>query len=141
MIGELDQKYRSQITEVELRFGQNSQEKYDLINKMNKTDEENLIRVEEMFRKFGYPNADSVGTKAASHPAMVIHHSPDLQVREKHVELLYKAYLNGDISDNLMGLFVDRMYRLKFDDRFDMEGPFQMKDRIDSMLVIMDVSI
>ena len=138
-IGQLDQQYRNEEAVILQQFGHDSKEHQEIWKKINKTDAENYFRVEAILNEFGHPNVDGVGKQAATTPWIVIHHSPLYEHRTKHFGMLYRAWLDGNLDDSAFDLFMDRMYRMKFNDRFDMPSPYRMEHKIDTLIKVLEL--
>jgi len=136
----LDQKYRAEENDVLDKFGHDSKEYKQIWEKINQTDAENLVRVEYIFKKFGYPKRSEVGEIAASAPWFVVHHvSGDNAVREKHFKIIYRAYVDGNISGGQMDFYLGRMYRIKFGTYFNMPSQFKEHEKIDTLIQILEL--
>jgi hypothetical protein len=95
-----DQKYRSEIMRVEKEKGEKASELVGLWKKQNKLDEENFIQIEEIIKKYGYPGKSLVGDMQGV-ALMVIHHYPKIEVHEKYLPLIEKAYMDKEINGGL----------------------------------------
>ncbi len=135
----LDQKYRNLEINIVKEFGPDTDEYEDIWYMINKTDAENLVRIEAVFDKFGYPNIDSVGRTASHAPFLVVHHSSYYEPRLKHFSTFYKAYEDNNIKGGILEFYLDRMYHMKFNDSFIMEGNYRIEDKIDTMIVLLNL--
>lgn len=138
-IGQLDQQYRTEEKDILQEFGHDSDEHQEIWKKINKTDAENYFRIEAILNEYGYPNLDSVGQQAATTPWIVIHHSPFYEHRVKHFQTIYEGYLNGNLDEDAMGLFLDRMHLMKFNEMFDMPSPYRMNTKIDTLIKVLEL--
>ena len=131
-----DQKVRDGKKEAELilKYGKDSKEHIEFNKVLWRQDEINLRKVDAYFQKFGYPSKAILGRDAATAPWLVIHHSLDLAVRDLHFEILYKAYLNDDITDTYMSLYLGRTYEKTFGERHQMENPYRSDDQINQLI-------
>jgi len=131
-----DQRMRrgGQSTQIGLKYGHNSKEHMEFIKTMNALDALNLVKIELYLEKYGHPIKKEVGELAAIAPWAVIHHSSTYEDRVRNFEYLYKAYKNQDIEDGHFSMFLDRMYRFKYDERLDMGMSYKEKDRIERLI-------
>lgn len=134
-IFEDDQKLRGgKISQIALKYGENSKEHREIVAAQINQDEINLIKIEKYLKIYGHPKRSEVGN-AADTPWVVIHHSNGgYKVREKHFESLYGAYLKDDIDDGSMSLYLRRMYSIKYDTRFKIESPYKPEDEINQLI-------
>ena len=133
-IGRLDQKFRSDETFIVQQHGQGSKEHQEIWQKINETDELNLIKVEKLLAKFGYPKADFLGSTAASAPFMVIHHSADYDSKKRNFHYLFEAYKSGNLKEGPFSLYLNRMYELKMGKRYEVGDVFKEEDRINGII-------
>ena len=109
-----DQKDRGSIKSVTAQYGAHSQELADLWKSIKITDSINLIKVEYIFNKFGFPGKEGFTETARRGAFLVVHHSRKYEVMEKHFPMIYLANNNADIDDTYMWLYLMRMYEMKF---------------------------
>ncbi len=88
----------------------NEDEKKQIWLKINELDSLNLIKIEKIFEKHGYPSKNKVGTRFSSTAFLVVQHS-NLTAMKKHYKLFEDAVNKGDLSKSSFALFVDR-YRM-----------------------------
>ena len=91
-------------------------------------------KIESYVNKYGYPNAEKYGSKAAIAPILVIHHMTDLSVRKKYFKLLYQAYKTGDVEDNFFSLYLWRTYLFQFKKEHKMENPYTTEDKVNLLI-------
>lgn len=94
MIFDLDQNIRIN-NDAELNPGSVAERAH--YHKMDSIDKLNYRRIDLYLSTFGYPQKDSVTSKALSTPWIVIHHS-NLSDRLAQFKTLYKAYRNNNID-------------------------------------------
>jgi coenzyme F420-reducing hydrogenase alpha subunit len=141
-IYEDDQSVRgSKGQELMLKFGKDSEEYMDYIKAQWMQDEMNLEKVEAYLKVFGYPKKEEVGENAALAPWLVIHHSTDLEARNRNFKDLYEAYLTKKIDDNAMSFYLNRTYQFTFKERMKIESPFKSEDEINQLIKALDLSI
>lgn len=138
-IHHLDQQYRMEESLIVQEFGYDSEEHKNIWKKINQTDAQNYFRIIEIFNKFGYPHIDSVGKQAAMTPLLVIHHSPFYEHRVKHFGMVYKGYLDGNVDEGAICLYMERMHMMKFDEMFKMPGPYRMNNKIDTLIKVLEL--
>lgn len=126
-----DQRVRGpEDAEIMLKYGKDSKEYKDNVKALLKQDEINLQKIERYLEQYGYPDKDQFGWKAVSAPWAVIHHQSDLDIRNRNFEILYQAYLDGNIDDGAFSFYLGRTYTFTFGKRLEMQSPFQSKDEI-----------
>ncbi len=73
------------------------QEEANLWIKQNIKDSINLIKVEAILVKYGYPNIEKVGYDLANTVWLVLHHQSDIKVRDKYQKLIEANASEGQI--------------------------------------------
>jgi len=68
----------------------------------------NLIKIEKIIKKYGYPGKTLVGEKQSTAVWYVVQHSK-LSTIEKYFPLMEKANKNGDLKDTHIAMMKDRM--------------------------------
>ncbi len=135
-IMEDDQKDRGgEAAEILLKYGKDSKEFVDFTKRQWKQDRINLIKIEKYIDKFGYPKKEIFGKEIAKIPYFVIHHAKGYEARERNFEVLYEAYLKGDIGSGTISSFLNRMYRIRNQQMFRMNSPFKIQDEIDQLII------
>jgi thymidylate synthase len=134
-IFEDDQNVRDGKKEAEVisRYGYGSNEHKALAEEQWAQDEINLQKIEAYLKKHGYPGKE-MGELATTAPWVVIHHAQEYDTRERHFEIIYEAYLKGDIKDGSISLFLGRMYEMKNGERLKMEGSYKSEDQINLLI-------
>lgn len=136
----LDQEVRTESSKNLQEHGPESKE-YDNSQKRSlKADLVNLERVKLIIERFGYPKKDSVGRDAAKTPLLIILQSSDETVRKEYFPILYQAYLDEDVDDDLFSSYLEKAYRVQFNKRFDMPlgTSFQLTEQIDTLIQILN---
>lgn len=135
-ISDDDQNVRSseEAAEITLKYGKDSPEYLAYVRAQLRQDSINLLKVDQYLRKFGYPDKEVVGKEAANAPCLVIHHLTDTGLRNWYFEILYKAYLDGNINDTYMSLYLGRTYAFLHQEQFQMENPYTSKDEINGLI-------
>jgi len=136
-----DQKVRDTQEEQSIvsKYGRDSQEYEYRIKRMKETDAINLQKTEVYLNNWGYPNKIELGEIAALAPWLVIHHASSYKPREKNFPFLRNGYLNGDIEEGQFSMYLSRMFRLKYGERLDMDGPYKEKDKINRLIKELDL--
>lgn len=130
-----DQKYRIELDRGYLsQYDEDSKEYLEFMKAFKSMDSLNLLKVEAYFSKFGYPKKEQVGNNAARTPWLVIHHAYDYEPRENHFSTLYQAYLNGDIEEGLMHMYIGRMYKMKNGKDFKYLSRNSLRKEMDMMM-------
>lgn len=110
-IRELDQKYRNKATELRVRNkGIRTGEEGKLWADQSFLDSVNMIRMEKIIEKYGYPGADIVGNDLKSVGLLVIAHSPKKQ--ENYIRLLWKEAKKGNVEKKEVAMLDDRIKML-----------------------------
>ncbi|WP_421870997.1 hypothetical protein [Marinoscillum sp.] len=135
----MDQKFRKLESSIVAEFGQDSREYSEIWKLIEYTDLENQYRVKLLLEKFGYPEAEVVGTQAANVPCLVIHHSTDQALRHHYFPVFEDAANQGNLDSNLFLLFLERMYQLENGTHFKMESPYQIQDKIDTLIKVLQL--
>jgi hypothetical protein len=137
-----DQKLRDgKGSEIMLKYGAYSQEYNDHIDLQIKQDEDNLNKIETYFKLHGHPKQSEVGEIAAITPWAVIHHAQGYESRERNFEILYGAYLNGDLDEGQVSMLLGRMYEMKNGARFRMMSPYNSKDEINQLIEKLNLNV
>lgn len=123
-IGEMDQKVRTDETEILKQFGYDSKEHKEAWNIINKTDLENLAKIEAFFQLHGHPSLVNHSIAAVGAPWMVIHHQSRNKARFRNFPYLYEAHLKGDLGGGSLAFFLGRMYEFEFGERKTYDKPF-----------------
>jgi hypothetical protein len=128
-------------SELVLKYGRDSEEYREYVKAQWKRDEINLRKIEAYLKKYGYPKKSELGKDAAIAPWIVIHHSTDTGIRNRNFEILYQAYLTGDIDDNAMSMYLGRTYEFSFKERFRMESPYKSEDEINRLIEKLNLEV
>jgi hypothetical protein len=115
-------------------YGYNSEEHMEFINEQWEQDEINLQKVELYLKKYGYPKKDLFGKDATIAPWLVIHHSTNTAVRNRHFDILYKAYQDGNIDQTAFLMYLNRTYKFTFREDFNMEGSYSAELEISRLI-------
>ena len=107
-IDELDQQYRNQIDDIEIKYGKQSEEIKTLYAHMHQADSINLIQVEAIIEKYGWLGYNEIGSQANSTLFMVIQHS-NLKTWQKYLPIMKAAVRNGKAKSKELALLEDRL--------------------------------
>lgn len=130
-----DQKVRgSEGAEIMIKYGDKSKEYDAYVLRRFDQDAINLQKVEAYFEVYGHPDISELGELASATPMTVIHHAQGYDVRVRHFETLYGAYLDGHLDDGDMSFYLGRMYQIKFHKRHEMDGPFNPDDELNTLI-------
>jgi len=130
-----DQQVRKQEQTAIQNYGNNSDEHQAAINNLMKTDDQNLIEIEEYLKVHGHPKRDVHGREACDTPWLVIHHaSAGKGVRKKHFQTFYEAYKKGEIHGNALAMYLNRMYNLQFNSQIEWNRPYRVEEEIDTLI-------
>ena len=114
-----DQNIRNEEQYILSKKGINTIDYMNIIKKMSNLDKINLSKIEYYLLKYGHPSIIIHGEKASYCPWLIIHHSEDLQTREKHFNVLYNAYVDYNLSESLFILYLQRFYQMKYGKSYD----------------------
>lgn len=89
-------------------FGRNSHESKQMWLHISEVDSLNIIAIDDVLAKHGWPSADEVGDKANSAVWLIIQHS-SIEKQEKYLPLMKKAVAQGHASAGELALLKDRM--------------------------------
>ena len=119
--------------ELRAQYGRNSKEYRAYQEEQWRVDSINLNKIEKYFEVHGYP-AKELGEDATLAPWLVIHHANSYDVRERNFEILYKAYLNGNINASLLSGFLKRLYFMKFLKDAYLTSPFIAENEVELLI-------
>jgi len=91
--------------------GKRTQEEADLWLKQIEMDSINMVRVEKIISKYGYPDKSIVGEELKSVAAFVIIHNPSKQA--KYLQLLWEESKRGNVDKREVAILDDRIQMLK----------------------------
>jgi hypothetical protein len=138
-IMEDDQRVRgTEGAKIMLSYGKRSKEYKAYVKAKLDQDSINLENIETYLNIHGYPGKE-LGEDATSAPWMVIHHAQGYETRERNFEIVYGAYLNGDIDDGSMSFYLGRMYQMKFGKLIDLESPFTPEEEINQLIEALEL--
>jgi hypothetical protein len=129
-----DQKYRREESLILQQYGYESKEYKDAWKKINEMDDLNIVKVEKMLAKIGYPQTKELSSKAASAPYIVIHHSSDYDTRKRNFHHLYDAYKTGNLKEGPFSLYLNRTYEIKNGKRYEVGAVFKEEERIKEII-------
>ncbi|WP_299894368.1 hypothetical protein [uncultured Aquimarina sp.] len=133
-IYDLDQGTRTDLPDIEIKYGFDSAEMKEAYEKMNAMDMDNIQKIELYLQQYGHPTIVGHGKKAAMTPWIVIHHSENNISRERNFKYLYDAYKNGDLRSGSFSFYLERMHQIKFGNRFTLPNPYKEEQLIDSLI-------
>jgi hypothetical protein len=109
-----DQKYRSEINEVQDKNGKDSPEAKLLWNKQNLLDSLNLIKAERIINQYGYPGNKLASEEYHNVIYFVILHS-SLKIQEKYFPIILESVKKGDFPKGEIAYLIDRIHVQKHD--------------------------
>ncbi len=108
-IAEADQKYRGAVVErAAAAHGWRSKEVQEIWAKQASIDQANLVEIENIILKYGYPGKTAVGEQLSSTAFLIIQHSSQ-EVQEKYLPLLTQAAGKGELQWSSLALLIDRV--------------------------------
>jgi hypothetical protein len=111
-IWEMDQKYRAIASELRIKNeGRRTEVEADLWLKQAEIDSFNMLKIERIIAKYGYPGKSLVGEDLKSIAAFVIIHNPSKQ--EKYLPLLWSESKKGNVDTREVAILEDRILMLK----------------------------
>lgn len=90
-----------------------AEEERTLREEMSRIDSINLIKVDRILREHGYPSQELVGRDGNFTPALVIHHSAELETRYKYLPMLEKAVNEGVLGEGTLKMIKRRIEDLE----------------------------
>jgi len=105
---EEDQKLRTQLEEVEKKYGPESKEVQALWKEQSEIDNRLLKRLEEIIAKYGWPGKSLVGAQASLAAFLIIQHA-DYEYQKKYFPLMKEAMKKGDVRPQDTALLEDRI--------------------------------
>jgi len=103
-----DQKYRHQITDIEKKYGRDSNEMKKHWKLINEKDSINLIKVQEILDKRGWLGTNIIGHRGNGTLFLVIQHS-SLKIQEKYLPMMREAVQEGNARASSLALLEDRV--------------------------------
>jgi hypothetical protein len=98
---------------MKMQDGIKSEEYEALWQEQKKLDSLNLIKVQDIIEKYGYPGNEAVGYDHAFTPLLVLHHQADLETRMKYMPILQQALKDKKISEGAFYMFKWRNENIK----------------------------
>ena len=102
----------------------------------------NLKKVGTYLELFGHPKIAEVGPLATQTPWTIIHSQKGddrIEVRTKYFPFFFKAFLNGDVNDGQMVMFLNRFYEFKFGEKFKGNSKFDSRDQINTLIHLLNL--
>ena len=103
-----DQKYRMQIEGIKEKYGWESDEMKELLNKMSEADSINLIHITKILDERGWLGTDIIGKRGNSTLFLVIQHA-DIKTQEKYLPMMREAVKKGNAPASSLALLEDRV--------------------------------
>lgn len=89
--------------------------KNQLSKEMYIIDSINMDKIDEIFKKYGYPERALVGKDGNFTPALVIHHSHSLETRYRYLPFLEKAVEDGKLGEPTLNMIKRRIENMELD--------------------------
>jgi hypothetical protein len=103
-----DQAPKAASDNIVAKYGRKSPQ-VDSINKViTNTDSLNIIRLEEIFNKYGWTNKQLVGLEGSDRAFIIILHAP-LSYQKKYFDMIKTAVNNGDLEKNSIAYLTDKI--------------------------------
>ncbi|MGY3791797.1 hypothetical protein [Aquimarina sp. 433] len=134
-----DQETRNALNDARLTYGYDSAEKKEVQQIMVNNDRNNFQKIELYLQKYGHPSIAEHGEKASRAPWIVIHHTGDITSKERNFTYLYEAYRKGNLESGSFSLYLERLHRTKFGNRFTLPNPYREEQLIDSLITRLDL--
>jgi hypothetical protein len=107
-IQEDDQRYRNEATKMRQdHFGVRTAEEAELWQKQRALDSLNMVQVEQIIRKYGFPQASVVSKKLSNACLFVILHASDKQ--KKYLPMLRREAMKDNVDKPLVATLEDRI--------------------------------
>jgi hypothetical protein len=113
----LDQDLRIALDTMENMYDWDSELVQDTWKQIHYNDSLNLVRIEAIIDKYGWPTSELVGEDLADVPFLVLQHCGDVELMEKYLPVIEKAVINGDLDKQSLALFIDRIKMFKGEDQ------------------------
>lgn len=103
-----DQYPRLRVDTIAKQYGYNSSVVQSINTEMRKADSINVIKIERILDKYGYPGKKLVGDKQSITAWLVIQHAP-LALQEKYLPMMEAAAAIGELDKSSLALLIDRI--------------------------------
>jgi len=130
----IDQSLRREDSEYRQKYGYHPQAEKNRWKKINEADNLNLQKIEAYLEMYDYPHPLLIGKVKSQTPWLIIHHSSDIETREKNLHHLYNAYKNGRLSASYFATYLQRWHKMKFGKMIKMENPFTNEEEITTLM-------
>jgi hypothetical protein len=103
-----DNQPRLRADTIAKQYGYNSSGVQSINTEMRKADSINVIKIERILDKYGYPGKKLVGDKQSITAWLVIQHAP-LALQEKYLPMMEAAAAIGELDKSSLALLIDRI--------------------------------
>ena len=103
-----DQGLRRQISEVEEKYGRDSEEMKAHWKTINEKDSINLIKIQKILDEKGWLGQDVIGGRGNMTLFLVIQHSP-IEIQQKYLPMMREAVKNNNAQPSSLALLEDRV--------------------------------
>lgn len=133
-----DQTVRDQEIAINQKYGYDSKEHKQAVQKMIDTDKGNLMKIEAYLAQYGHPNKLDHGNKAFYAPWIVMHHAAkETGTRRRNFKYLYDYYKKDQLEQDRLNFFLGRMHQLEFDRRIRWNRTFTVQEEFDSLINVL----
>ncbi|HEV3412085.1 MAG TPA: DUF6624 domain-containing protein [Puia sp.] len=108
VVDEDDQKYRTQMSDMQEKKEVDSAAWKELMVKMRETDSINLVKLQSILEKYSWLGADVIGEQCNTAMFMVIQHA-DLPIQEKYLPMIREAAAAGRAQPRHLAMLEDRV--------------------------------
>jgi len=107
-INQDDQQLRKELSQIEEKFGPDSEEVKNHWVKISENDEKNLIKIENILETRGWLGRDIIGRGGSTTIFLVIQHA-SLEIQEKYLPMMRNAVAIGNAHGSQLALLEDRI--------------------------------
>ena len=125
-----DQLVRKAETDALEQYGYDSPEHRATKTEIMNTDALNVAKINAFTDAFGPPDQNSVGRMQTEATWYAVHHSPDVETRQRHFELMRDAWKDGLLSGGMYTMYLQRWCEMETGDRVLMEGGYTNEEEI-----------
>ncbi len=133
----LDQRIRFYEDSVMQASGWKSPEHLAAIDSLWQIDSILVLKIDDYLDRFGYPNKDNFDEIPHITPFVILHHSNNEFLREKHFPKLYRAYQDEDLEESRLLLYLESTYRTAVGKEPNFYGPDEKQ--IDELMKVLSL--
>lgn len=132
-----DQKYRSQESDIILKYGFDSKEFHALWNKIQLNDSINFIKTKFYLKNHGYPSCKVFKEMPCSLLIYIDGHQGSFEKQKEVYSFFYDAYKSGNLDEDSMLWVLDEMYERKNLKNYHRPPSYKVKERIKELISIL----